>query len=302
MTDATATAATTSDFKRFVADAWRDHADDPRGVADRLPRAFAMLDAEPQVADLAGLALHVYGEHLAAWDEGDAYLQRLDALPLRGPDDGASAQALRRSRASLALAAGRADTRAAMSVSDRLRVGAIAASALAEHDTARAQMLFEQALEEVAFAGLQRDDPAHRALAVTGNNLACALEMKPNRSDAERDLMLLAARATRRHWEIAGGWLETERAEYRLAMSHFEAGDLAQARLHAQNCLEIVDANGGVPLERCFGYEALAKIERAAGNRIGHEQALAAARSACEQIEDAGDREFALGELAKLAG
>src|SRR4051812_36107857 len=255
-TDTITKPTTAAEFQRFVANAWRDHADDPRGVADRLPQAIALLDAEPQVADLARLALHVYGEHLAAWDEGDAYLQRLDALPLRGADDSASAQDFRRSRATLALASGRADSRATMSVSDRLRVGAIAASALAEHDTARAQMLFEQALEEAASAGLQRDDPAHRALATTGNNLACALEMKPNRSDAERDLMLLAARATRRHWEIAGGWPETERAEYRLAMSHFEAGDLAQARLHAQNCLEIVEANGSVPLERCFGYEA----------------------------------------------
>jgi hypothetical protein len=161
-------------------------------------------------------------------------------------------------------------------------------------------MLFEQALEEAASADLQRDDPAHRALATTGNNLACALEMKPNRSDAERDLMLLAARATRRHWEIAGGWLETERAEYRLAMSHFEAGDLAQARLHAQNCLEIVEANGSVPLERCFGYEALAKIERAAGNSVGCAQALQSARAACAAIDDAGDRDFAAGELAKI--
>jgi len=113
--------------------------------------------------------------------------------------------------------------------------------------------------------------------------------------------MLLCARAARRHWEIAGGWLETERAEYRLAMSHLEAGDLPQARLHAQTCLEIVEANGGAPLEACFGWEALAKVERAAGNRTGHEQALAAARAACARIEDAGDRAFAQGEIDKLA-
>ena len=57
----------------------------------------------------------------------------------------------------------------------------------------------------------------HRALAITGNGLACTLEEKPDRTADERALMILAAQTARHHWAIAGTWLETERAEYRLA-------------------------------------------------------------------------------------
>jgi hypothetical protein len=38
--------------------------------------------------------------------------------------------------------------------------------------------------------------------------------------------MIFAAKTTRKYWEIAGTWLEIERAEYRLAMTYLAAGDL----------------------------------------------------------------------------
>ena len=267
------------DLKTFVADGWRDHADDARGVADRLGDGLALVTEEAQIPDLAGLAHHVYGEHLGAWREGLAYLDRLSAQPHVDPA-GASGSALRRCSASLALAAGIEDRRPSLSTSDRIRAGAMAAASLAEHDIGRATHLFEEALELARSAPLDASDPANRALAATGNNLAVALEGKPSRSDAERALMILAAQAGRHYWAIAGTWLETERAEYRLAMTWMQADDLAQAREHAQACLEIVDTNGSVALEAFFGWEALGRVERAAGNRTGHAHALAMAERA----------------------
>lgn len=73
------------------------------------------------------------------------------------------------------------------------------------------------------------DHPAFRALAVTGNNLACTLEEKNHRSLQETELMILASRTARKYWELAGGWLEISRAEYRLAMNYL------QAKAHYEN-------------------------------------------------------------------
>ena len=163
------------DFTTFLAKAWQEHADDTRAVADRLGDALALIDSEAQIADLANLANHVFGAHLGAWHEGLGLLERLSSLPTFKAD-GPSGAALRRSTSSLLLAAQLEDTRAALPPSDRIRVGAMAAATLAERDTARAMTLFEESLEEMRVAELPNSDPANRALAVTGNNLASALK------------------------------------------------------------------------------------------------------------------------------
>jgi hypothetical protein len=140
----------------------------------------------------------------------------------------------------------------------------------------------------------------HRALAVTGHNIACTLEEKAERNGDERDLMILAAQTSRRHWAIAGTWLETERAEYRLANTWLQAGDLTRAREHAQACLEIVAAHDGAALERFFGWEALGLVERAAGNSAGHAQALVHARAAFAELAES-DKAWCAASLDKLA-
>jgi hypothetical protein len=173
-------------------------------------------------------------------------------------DDGSSGQALRRALASLALSAGTPP--ASLSPSDQVRVHAMAAENLTAHDSARAMQLFQTTVDLAQRSGLPDSDPMHRAL------------------------MIMAAQSSRHHWERAGTWLEVERAEYRLAMSWLQAGDLAQARQHAQTCLEVIGANDGAALERLFGWEALGRVERAAGNAVGHAHALAKAREAFAQL------------------
>ena len=287
-----------AEFKVFIADGWRDHADDPRGVANRLGDALPLIRDETQIGDLAALAHHVYGEHLAAWREGLAFLDRIPALPAYAVD-GASGQALRRCNASLALAAGIEDLRPGLSRSDRIRVGAMAASNLVEHDLARTATLFDEALEQARGSGLAPGDPANRALAATGNNLACVLEQKGSRTAEARELMIVAAEAARHYWALAGTWLETERAEYRLAMTWLQAGDPAEARRHAQACLALVEANNGAALEWFFGHEALALAEQAAGHAAARDEAVAAAHRWFDQL-DAGDKSWCAETLAKL--
>lgn len=253
-----------TDFQRFIAQAWNDHADDAAAVGARLDdRAVALATEPTHVPELARLGHHVFGEHLARWADGIAWQQRVAALPLADAVGRATAE---RFVASLSLAGQSADPRPLMSPSDATWATALAAASLAGHDATRAGQLFREALARFDAAGLPDTAPCVRALAVTGNNLAASLEERASRSDPERELMILAAQTARRFWALAGGWLEIERAEYRLAHTWLKAGDAARARSHAQACLALIKAHGDVPLERYFGLEVGVLAARAQGD------------------------------------
>jgi hypothetical protein len=288
---------TSADFDTLLQQAWARHADDAAAVAAWLAgEAPAAARSADQVGALAGLVHHVCGEHLARWAEGRALLRALGAHPAA---DDESRAAVRRFSASLALGAGDADDRAALGRSDRLRVGAMAAASLAPHDTTRALLLLQETLADAEQPPLDAADPANRALAVAGNNLACTLEEKTGRSAAERELMILAAQTGRRYWERAGTWLETERAEYRLAMTWLQAGDAAQARRHAQACAALVQANAGAVLEHFFAQEALARAEHAAGEVEALAAALRETQESFDRLDD-DDRGFCRATLDGL--
>ena len=290
-----------TDFAPWLDQAWTDHADHPAAVAARIDAEGSVRAAgDADVHALARLSHHVHGDHLGGepgrLDAGRAQLARLAAHAQAG--DGARA-GIALLDASLVLTGG-GPLPQALGTADRIRVQALAASNLAERDSARAAALIGQALAEEETAGLPDTDPAVRALAMTGNNLAATLEEKSDRSADERALMILAARTGRAYWARAGSWLETERAEYRLAKTWLAAGDPVQARRHAQACLEIVRGQGDVALEAFFGWEALGCVEAAAGNRVGHAEAVASARAAFERL-DAGDQGWCRAELDRLA-
>lgn len=287
----------TTTFDSFLGQAWNDHATQAEAVAARLDaQALSLLGSAADAAALATLAQHLWGEHLGDWAGGRAFLQRLAALPVC---TGTGLGAQRRCDATLALCAGDDGALLHATASDRVRIAAMAACNLAERDTARASALLQQALDEADSAQLPTTDPLHRALAVAGNNLACTLEEKTERSAAERALMLLAAQTARRHWALAGTWLEIERADYRLAMSWLQAGDPAQARLHALACLDTSRAHDGAPLEQFFGQEALALAERAGGNAAAAQASVEAARVAFGAL-NADDRSWCQATMDKL--
>jgi hypothetical protein len=287
------------EFNTAMSQAWKDHADDARGVAIRLPALLPLVDDEAQLERLVALTHHVHGTHLGQWQAGAEALAPLRTLNAY-QDDGRSGQALRRALASLALCEGKMPATLPLSLSDQVRVHAMAAENLGEHDPARAGQLFRTTLDLAQRSGLPDSDAMHRAIAITANGLACALEAKTDRSADDRALMILAAQAARRHWERAGTWLEVERAEYRLAMSWLQAGDLGQARQHGQTCREIVAENNGGALERLFGWEALGRVERAADNEVGHAHALAMAREAFSELS-VDDQAWCAASLDQLA-
>ena len=290
------------EFDNWLRQAQDEHVDDAAAVVARLNEGRQLAADPSQLTRLAHLGHHLYGEHLGDWNAGVDWLLELAQHPHFATQDQARA-ALGVYLSSLALSGGHDDGAQALPVADRIRAAALAAGNLASRDTPRATALFKQALREAAQAqtdGLPNDGPHVRALAVSSNNLACTLEEKLLRTTEERELMILAAQSARRYWALAGGWLEIERAEYRLAHSYLQAGDPVQARHHAQLCLELVQVNAAPPLEHFFGWEAMGLAERAAGSVGGaYDRALAQARAAFEALAPA-DRESCKNSLDEL--
>lgn len=254
-------------FNEYLKEAWSTHANDPRSVAADFKKNLPLVATSEDVAAFSQLIVHVCGEHLGDWLCGLELLKKLKNNPLHKDKT-----AMNRHVAIMELGNNPATNIDHLSVSDQIRVLAATASALASlGGIKRAENHLKKALELAS--DLPKEDPAHKSLAMTGNNLACTLEEKKNRSEQETELMILAANIGREYWEIAGSWKEVERAELRLARTYLEAQILDRAFEHAEKCLEIIAAHNNEPLEVFFGQEALALVEKARKNQIGYEEA-----------------------------
>ncbi|MBK9324758.1 MAG: hypothetical protein IPM97_17730 [Bdellovibrionaceae bacterium] len=235
-------------FDDFLNQAWNDHATQANQVADKLSNGINLIENSEQIPQLAQLITHVFGEHLGRWEDGVHVLNKLKLIP-SFEKSSESEKAIIRSVASLELASEKKQSIEDLSASDQIRVLAVAASALSEQKSPeKAHKFFQEALEK-AQVGIQKEDPANRALAVAGNNLACSLEEKVDRTSIDTELMILAAKTGRKYWEIAGTWNQVTWAEYRLAMTYLKATDLVQALEHSQTCLELALENASPSLE-----------------------------------------------------
>lgn len=285
------------DLKEFLSKAWADHGDHCEDVARRIESATLVPDTPDEVRQLAGLVLHVFGEHLGRWDQAHGQLARLGGFAAAA--DPAARRSLQRGHAVLELAA-RPDTDlAGLEPDDRVAALAMAASM----QQGRGQ--FTQAIHSytralaLAADGVDESGIAPRALAVTGNNLAAALEEQEARDAFETEGMLTAAGGGLSWWKVAGGWLEEERAEYRMARSLLAAGRAEEARLHARNCLDVCAQNDAPAFERVFGWAVLGLAERGCGHREAFEQAREQARQQAALVE-AQDRPWCDNDLKEL--
>lgn len=284
----------------FLNQAWNDHATDAKGVAERLQKNLDLLTENKQIPGFVQLASHVFGEHLGQWQNGIAFLESLKKLSVYQPSSD-SQSAIDRAVATLKIAGGLIADLQSFGNSDQIRIYATAAAALCAQDkTQKASELFKKSLE-MSQAGLAKTDPANRTLAMIGNNVASILEEKKTRSAEENQLMILAALAGRKFWEVAGTWLNVERAEYRLCMSYLKAGQLQQALEHAQLCLEVIEQNQAEPMEYFYGYEALALAEKARANQVGFDKAVEQAKKYFDLIANADDKKWCKAALEKLS-
>ncbi|HMN67154.1 MAG TPA: hypothetical protein PKC28_01315 [Bdellovibrionales bacterium] len=258
-------------FQKFLSRSWDEHGAQTAAVAKELPRGIELITQSEDIAPMAALITHVMGQHLARWNDGILLLEKLKRIAAFQPGSEAE-KAVSRGIAILRTASGDAQSLPFFTPTEQIRVMAGVAAALIDHELARAQKYFLDAVEKAG--ELDPQDPGVRALAIAGNNMAQALEDLPDRSAAQIELMILAAEAARKHWGIAGGWLEVERAEYRLAMSYLKAGDLNQALIHAKQCLDVCRKNDAPEVEMFFAHEALALVQRQRQNVEAFSEAM----------------------------
>jgi len=284
----------------WVQKGWREHAEQTEAVFERLHEGVALVDGADDAGKVAGLIVHVAGEHLGRWDAGLALLDRI----LERQEAGS----VWRSKAILHHCAGRIDERDAASArgrsefsesSDQIRILALSASALIGQGGVDAAGEALSTALDLAGYGPDSEDPAARALAVAGNGIAATLEEREGRSAAEDDLLRTAAHAARRFWEIAGTWVNVERAEYRLAKTYVALGDGVRASAHAYACLAICADHDADAIELFFGREALAHALHVYGDPERAEEARDDAAASLQAIEG-GMRDWCAGELAKL--
>jgi hypothetical protein len=266
-------------FETFLNQAWQHHNSQTEQVAARLREGISLIENENQVPQLATLIAHVYGEHLGKWQEG---IELLGILKNKMPEN---TNAIARAIASLKVASGLNLDPNGFTSSDQIRILAVAASAISTRDARRAGEMLRFALQMTG--DLKKEDPANRALAVTGHNLACSLEEKTSRTEEEKNLMILAAQTGRQYWEIAGGPAEVAMAEYRQAMTYLKADGLDQALVHAKLCLEVCEKNKVGALDMFYAYEVNAII------------AKAKAKETFNQLPE-GDKKWCEAAVAKL--
>lgn len=254
-------------FNEFLNAGWSQHGENPEATIAGLEDGLALCASPADVSALVQLTTHLYTEHVQRFVEGERKLREFAKVDFV---KGSPAEfAIQRAIMTLRLCEDVSDSqtdRMGLTPSDFSRSYAQASSALARRDSLRAEKYLKQALALADSVEMTVD--LAKTLAIAGNNSASRLEELSDLTDQQTGLMILFAETARKYWEIAtkdtdDGWLNVERAEYRLAKSLLKARDFVRARTHAQNCLDIAKANQAPALEIFFAYEALALISKA---------------------------------------
>lgn len=286
-------------LQTFIQHAWTDHATNPEGVASQIQDNFNLITTNDQVTEFVRLLTHVFAEHLGQYENGLQLLSKIQDLSFLEADS-ESGMAVKRSMAVMTVAQGKHNQLKQFTTSDQIRVlTTVAAAFCGQGQVTKAKEHFDQALQ-LSENIFQENDPAIRALAVSGNNLAVTLEEKQFRSAEEDQLMILAALTGRKYWQLAGTWLHVERAEYRLAKTYLVSKHLDHALKHAKLCVQLVEENQADPIEHFFAFEILCLVEKARNNVIEANLALEHAKKYFELIQNEDDKDWCRASLEKI--
>ncbi len=289
-------------FDSFLAQAWADHADHAEAVALRLRQTTPAPSSPQQLEALSRFVIHLLGEHLGRFDDAHWRLAALAAHPLA---DASVQSALRVGEAALTLAQSKPARMARFSAAEKVRAEAAAAAiCVGRGQSELALALIASARRRLA--ALPDATPAdHRPLAIACNNMAWALHDRgAARSAADTAAMLDIAAASREHWQRAGTWLEVERADYGLALTHLSAGRADDALRHAAQCLAGCIAHDAPPYEHFYGHEALARVQHARGDRVACAHHVAGAQTAFDALgaDDQATCRSTMDAVQALAG
>jgi hypothetical protein len=140
----------------------------------------------------------------------------------------------------------------------------------------------------------------HRELAVELFNLTWELMDKPERTQEETDHMIHAAHASRYHWGVVGGPIHWQRGEWQVSRVYAVAGRPHACLYHAQRCMMVTETYEIKGFDKAFAHEALARAYSLLVNAEMMDKHLALGKAIAEKIEDKGDKEYTLSELAAI--
>jgi len=148
--------------------------------------------------------------------------------------------------------------------------------------------------------GEVEDVEVHRQFAKDLFNLTWDLLDKEDRTAEEDVRMIHAAHASRFHWGEIGTPLEFARGEWQVSRVYAVLGRATAAVYHGERSLTLCEENGIGDFDLAFAYEALARGYAVAGDAAKRTEYVELAKQAAEEIEDEGDREYFLSELATV--
>jgi len=282
----------------FIEQAWNDHGTDLPAVVARLDQGLALLTESPaKLNDFLQLAAHVHLEHRGDAQAMQSVLDRSTPFVASQPDAQATVD---KARLTMALLRGESPDASMLPIAARVRAHGDAACGLAARgDHAQARRLLQAAAAITRDADGQQRTPAGKGLAASYNNVASLL-LDGKRSPEADALMLETATQARSAWAAAGTWLNVERAEYLLAITHAATGHGTQAAEHAKACADICEANAADAFERFFAQEALARALITQGQPEAARQQTTRMQALLADIADEGNRAYAASVLAKL--
>jgi DNA-binding transcriptional MerR regulator len=139
-----------------------------------------------------------------------------------------------------------------------------------------------------------------RRLAVDLFNHVWTLLERSDRSADEDDEMLHAAHASRHHWGVVGEPVHRARGEWQCSRVYAVLGRAEPALWHARRTIEICEQHGIADFDIAFGWEALARASRIAGDHVAADAAVARARELAGAIAEDDDRQLLLSDLATI--
>jgi tetratricopeptide (TPR) repeat protein len=144
---------------------------------------------------------------------------------------------------------------------------------------------------------------AHRYFSAQCFNQAWELIEKQGRTPEEDEAMIRLSQASHYHWTQREGYSPTNNsiANWQLARVYAMLGRLDSARHYADLCLQASLEEGVEAVFVGFAYEALARVEKLAGDRERAQGYLAAALEQAEKTEDDEERQMLLDDLADLS-
>lgn len=289
---------------QLIQECWKDHADDTVAVAARLEVAIELVRDAQQAAQYSNIVNHVIGEHLNDWTHAANLVSSVVAKLKDEPAASAT-------WAALCVAQTLAGDITEAIVAESRALAVAKAHPLATLTRVRMQLVTglmglkrSDEAAKVYLAALEMADQigdkssADRSIAVTSNNLASELCEKANRSKEQTALMLKAAHAARAAWLRAGDWMNDERADYLLALTHNAAGLHGQALEFAKRGLATIASNGKEDVDAAFLHLTSAKAQGALGHRNERDEELTKAEILAESFDE-GTRDWFNKERAK---